>query len=202
MNQARRAICAGLLALGLPAGSVQGATYHIDIDGPVIDLSGTLEIGTTGTFALGEFDALVSSYAISVSNDGANAFLFTDANSSFGLAPPVTPSISVIVTATDIVLSSTSSYAGDRSDDILLASDDFVDGVRPNVIYNTDHVRYFTHAPGAPYASAVTYRDDFGAEPLAFATTTPPGTVPLPAGAVLYVPLVIGLWAMARRGRR
>ncbi|WP_081535861.1 hypothetical protein [Rhodovulum sp. P5] len=202
MSKAGYVLLAGLSAFSLSSVSASAATYYVAIDGAQIDLSGTVEIDGTGVFELADFDALLSSFSITVSNNGINPFEFTDANSTFGLAPPVTPDSTITVTATEIYVISTSSRTGNASDDVLLATDDLHEGVRPNLIYNNDHARYIVHEDGQPDATAEIYFDDFGPSPFILATTTPPLDVPLPAGGVIYATaLVAGMAAGSKRRR-
>jgi hypothetical protein len=78
----------GLLAAGLLAGpmAVEASTiYQVAYDGAVIDLSGFIEVNSLGDFSPAAFDANVIDFSITASNNGADAYNFTRAGSTWGL---------------------------------------------------------------------------------------------------------------------
>jgi hypothetical protein len=182
-------LAAALAALALPAAA---ARYAVRIDGAVINLSGFIEIGATGTFALADFDAAVTSFSITASNNGVDPFTFTESDSSFASGSPTgASSITMTVTADGIALLSASDATRAINTDIFLVTDGFVGGARPNLIYTNRFARYLKDGGSV-------YSDDFGSSPRVFATAAP---VPLPAAGALYPALLLAVLGMARLRR-
>lgn len=82
----------------------QAATYNVSFDGAAIDLFGTIETSTLGTFSSAMFGAQVTDYSITASLNGASAFNFNSANSAWG-GHGFGDNVSVTVTTSSILLS-------------------------------------------------------------------------------------------------
>ncbi|WP_299725480.1 hypothetical protein [uncultured Tateyamaria sp.] len=185
-----KALCAAAFCTALAA-PAYAATYNISFDGSFVDLSGTIDISTTGSFDPAGFDAVVTGYSITATTDGTNPFTFTETNSTFGPGTGTT----ITVSATDIILS-TSETNRLALATLFLAADVATNNTRENLRLTTTQLGF--RAPTNPTVPNTAFENITTPFTLAqVAPVAPVAPVPLPAGLPLLA-VGIGLFAGLR----
>jgi PEP-CTERM motif len=126
------------LLSGAPAHA--GVIYDVNLNGSTIDLLGSIETSTLGTFSPITFDATLEDYSITASNNGLTPFLFTLANSTWG-GSSNGAFVSITVSASQIVLSAPTGATNFAANGFLVA-DLVTNGARENLLLYQNQLRY------------------------------------------------------------
>lgn len=78
------AVLAGAIMIGSAQATQAQATYLVNLNGGTIDLVGTIQVSSFGTYSPTTFDAVVTSYSLTGSINGASSYTWTNANSTWG----------------------------------------------------------------------------------------------------------------------
>lgn len=172
--------------------SVRAATYQIDYESDILSLKGEIDIRARGRFDILEFAQQIEDFSIRASAPGLVEFTFTPENALFGARSfTVTSGENVIfdVDAEEIRITAERGGLFDTRNQFLITKE-YQGRKKPNLVFATSGLRY--------YDQNGDYRID-----LDFGGTQLLATVPLPGGAALMLPLLVGGGAVVlrRRGR-
>jgi hypothetical protein len=120
-------------------------TYNVNFDGANIDLFGFIKTSATGTFSSTAFDALVTDFSITASQNGADPFTFTRLNSTWGPAG-FGSDVSITVDGSTIALSAPTGSTINSANAFLLANT-LTNGARENLRIAQDQFGFRTPNP-------------------------------------------------------